>query len=265
MKRYFAALMITLLCSVAAWGQAANSTVPSTQSLNALNANNVCRIFFTKPKPGADSQLEQARQKHMQFHKSQGDTWTWHTYVIETGDSQGTMVTSTCGHSWKDFDAWEQKMGKVDRADAMASMGPFEASSTNRFYVYRADMSLREAHAAPPPMEAVTIYVLHPGAGNDFVEAITKITAALKKEPSWPKTAGWMQLVNGGEGPTFVVLSGRQSWADFAPLDKSITDIATEAYGKEAADALFKVIRDSTAHVFTETAVYRPDLSYLPK
>jgi hypothetical protein len=210
-------------------------------------------------------QLEQARQKHMQFHKSQGDTWTWNTWEIATGDNTGVYVTSTCGHAWKDFDAWEKKMGKVDRQDAMASMGPFEQASWNGFYTYRSDLSLREANTQPAPMESVAIYVLHPGATNDFVEAINKITAALKKDPNWPKTSGWLQLVNGGEAPTFVVLGARQSWADFAPLDKSVQDVTTAAYGKEGADALLKVIRDTTAHLYTETAVYRPDLSYLPK
>jgi hypothetical protein len=156
-------------------------------------------------------------------------------------------------------------MGKVDRQDAMASMGPFEQASWNGFYTYRSDLSLREANTQPAPMESVAIYVLHPGATNDFVEAINKITAALKKDPNWPKTSGWLQLVNGGEAPTFVVLGARQSWADFAPLDKSVQDVTTAAYGKESADALLKVIRDTTAHLYTETAVYRPDLSYLPK
>jgi hypothetical protein len=254
-----------VLFSVAAWGQASGQTAPTTQQLNALNAKNICRVYFTTPKGGSASQLEQARQKHMQFHKSQGDTWTWNTWEISTGEHTGTYVTSTCGHVWKDFDDWDKKMGKVDAADAAASMGPFQQASWNGFYVYRADMSLAPADRAPSAMDSVTIYVLHPGTAPEFTAAVSKINAALSKQSDWPKTSGWLQLANGGEGPTFVLLNARQSWADYAPLDKSVADVLNEAYGKEGADATLKVIRDSTAHVLTETAVYRPDLSYLPK
>src|SRR5437868_14488968 len=98
-------------CMAQAGGAAAGS---STQAINAQNANNVCRIFFQTPKPGMDQQFEAARKKHNAFHRAQKDTWTWNTFAIQTGDNTGTYVTSTCGHAWKDFDAWEAKMGKVD-------------------------------------------------------------------------------------------------------------------------------------------------------
>lgn len=256
--------MFTAFLSAACASSSAQSA-PSYQSINAQNANNVCRIYFTTPKSGMASQFEEARKKHMQFHKSQSDTWTWNTWEIATGDNTGTFVTSTCGHAWKDFDDWEKKMGKVDAADATAGMGPLEQRSWNGFYVYRADMSLAPANRAPSAMESVTIYVLHPGMQTDFIDAVNKLNAAVAKQPNWPKTSGWLQLANGGEGPSFVSLGGRQSWADYTPLPKSVLEAATEAYGKEGADALFKTLRDSAAHVFTETAVYRPDLSYLPK
>jgi len=93
---------------------------------------------------------------------------------------------------------------------------------------------------------------------------IKKINDALGKQPDWPKTSGWLQLVNGGEGPTFVLLNSRKNWADFAPLLKTVADILTEAYGKETSDQNQKTIRDSTAHIFTEEAAYRTDLSYAP-
>jgi len=73
-----------------------------------------------------------------------------------------------------------------------------------------------------------------------------------------------MQLMNGGEVPTFVLLNQRKNWADFAPLPKTVIDVVTETYGKEASDEIQKTIRDSTAHILTEAATYREDLSYVP-
>jgi hypothetical protein len=61
-----------------------------------------------------------------------------------------------------------------------------------------------------------------------------------------------------------VLLNSRQNWADFAPLPKSVAEVVNETYGKEAGDAIFKTIRDSTDHLFTESALYRADLSYSP-
>jgi len=73
-----------------------------------------------------------------------------------------------------------------------------------------------------------------------------------------------LQLVNGGEGPTFVLLSARKNWADFAPLPKTLADVLNDTFGKETADQIQKTVRDCTAHQFTEAAAYRADLSYVP-
>src|ERR1700687_4619713 len=59
----------------------------SAGSNNAQNANNVCRVYFSMPKPGMGQQYEAGRKKHMQFHRDQKDTWTWKTFAIETGDN----------------------------------------------------------------------------------------------------------------------------------------------------------------------------------
>jgi len=265
MKSGTAILAVSLICCTTCWAQAGSGTSNySTPALNAQNGSNLCRVYFIKPKPGAEAQLEEGRKKHMQFHKSQNDTWTWSTFAIETGMNTGVYVTSTCGHAWKDFDEWEQRMGKADTADASANLTPFEQSSWNGFYLYRSDMSLAPANRPPAPITAVTIYVLHPGAQNEFTDAIRKINEALGKQPDWPKTSGWLQLLNGGEGPEYVLLSSRQNWADFAPPKKSVQDVVSETYGKEGADAIFKTIRDATEHLSTESALYRSDLSYIP-
>ena len=254
-----------LLCGALCWSQSsASAGAASTQAINAQNENNLCRIYFTKAKSGQEQQLEAGRKKHIQFHRAQKDTWTWNTWTRETGDDTGSYVTSTCGHAWKDFDEWEARMGKADAADALANMGPYLGGSTDGFYLYRADMSLAPANQPPAPMAAVTIYTLHPGAAPDFIAAVKKVNDALSKQPDWPKTSGWYQLVNGGQGPTFVLVSARQNWAGFEPLAKSVPDVLNEVYGPETAGQILKTMRDSTKHLSTETALYHPELSYVP-
>ena len=210
-------------------GPNGSSAGSNTQEINAQNANNVCRVYFSMPKPGMGQQYEAGRKKHMQFHRDQKDTWTWNTFFIETGDNAGTYVTSSCGHAWKDFDEWEARMGKADTADGATNMSPHVQNGRNGFYVYRSDMSLAPANQPAAPMTAVTIFVLHPGAGPDFIAAIKKVNDALGKQADWPKTSGWLQLVNGGEGPTFVLLNSRKNWADFAPLPKTLADVLNDS------------------------------------
>jgi hypothetical protein len=261
------AILSAALCATLSWGQSSSGAAPasSTAALNQQNANNLCRVYFTTPKPGGSAAFEAGRKKHMAFHAAQKDTWTWNTWAIDSGDNTGSFVTSSCGHAWKDFDEWEARMGKADTADADLNLTPTTAAGHNGFYLYRADMSLAPANQAPAPMTAVTVYVLHPGAGPDFIAAIKRINDALSKQPDWPKTSGWLQLVNGGEGPTFVLLNARKNWADFEPLSKTPTDVVMETYGKEEGAAIMKAVRDTTAHIFTEAAIYRADLSYIPK
>ena len=103
-------------------------------------------------------------------------------------------------------------MGKADTADGAKNSDPLCPEWPQCFYVYRSDMSLAPANRPTAPITAVTVFVLHPGAGPDFMAAIKKVNEALGKQADWPKTGGWLQLVNGGEGPTFVLLSSRKNW-----------------------------------------------------
>jgi hypothetical protein len=126
-------LVAALASSSLGWTQVGSAAGASTQEINTLNANNVCRVYFSMPKPGTTQQYEQGRKKHMEFHRAQKDTWTWRTFAIETGDNAGMFVTSTCGHAWKDFDDWETRMGKADTADVDVKSYPACAERKKQF------------------------------------------------------------------------------------------------------------------------------------
>ena len=117
MRIPIAGLVVSCLYVASTVAQTGSTAGSSTQQINAQNANNVCRVYFSTPKPGMGQQYEFGRKKHMQFHRDQKDTWTWNTFAVETGDNAGMYVTSSCGHAWKDFDEWEARMGKADTAD----------------------------------------------------------------------------------------------------------------------------------------------------
>jgi hypothetical protein len=259
MQNHMLRLMVGSFLVATGWAQASN-----TAAINQQNANNYCRVYFVTPKAGQTQQYEAGRKKHVQFHRTQKDTFTYQAYSIETGEGAGNYVYATCNHALKDFDEWEARMGKADTADAAATMDPYTQSGSNGIYVYRADMSLQPPNQPPAPLTQVAVYQLHPGSAPDFIAAVKKTNEALSKQADWPKNSGWMQLVNGGEAPSFVLLTSRKNWAEFAPLPKSVVDVLTETYGKEQADAIQKTIRDCTDKIHTEAATYRADLSYIP-
>ena len=62
-------LVVSCLYVASALAQSGTSAGSTTQEINAKNANNVCRVYFSIPKPGMDQQYEAGRKKHMQFHR----------------------------------------------------------------------------------------------------------------------------------------------------------------------------------------------------
>ena len=231
----------------------------------AQPAGNVAEINIHTPKPGSTDKYEAARKKHMAWHKAQKDTWTWLTWEVVSGPDSGTYYTASFGHAWKEFDGHE-KFQKDDSADFDKAIGPTLGRSFTSYYARRADMSLTAPNADPPaPYSVLTYFQLKPEGMNDFVEAVKKVNEGIKKTNyALPGPSAWYQLLNGGEGPMFILAGGRANWAAFAPNDKTLDQMMEEAFGKDAGAATLASLRKAIHSSRTETVKYRADLSYLP-
>lgn len=231
----------------------------------AQPAGNVAQINLHTPKPGMADKYEAARKKHMAWHKAQKDPWEWHTWQVVSGEASGTYYTGTFGHAWKDFDG-QARFEKDDLADYGKGIGPTLGRTYSSYYVRRADMSLSPPSAEPPSAYTVVTYYLLTAEGmNDFIDGVKKINEAIKKT-SYPQAgpSSWYQLVNGGEGPMFLIAGGRANWAAFAPNEKTLDQMMEEAYGKEQAAAILARGRKAIRSIRSETLQYRADLSYVP-
>ena len=223
----------------------------------------VSEVHVTTPKPGMTAQWEAGRKQHSAFHGAQKDTWNIFVWEILTGERAGSYVMSSPGHNWKDFDA-RDAFNKLDAPDVEKSMGPSTAGSTTAYYVYRDDLSLTKPPAAPAKMRTTASYTVIPEHMNDFTEAIKKINAAIQKTNYPAKPSRWYQLANGGDAPTFVLITDRASWGDMEPPEKKLEDALTEAYGDSGPQVL-EQLRRGARRIVTEMSVYRPDLSYVAK
>jgi hypothetical protein len=231
----------------------------------AQDVGRVVEIHINRVKPGMTAQYEAGRKKHMAWHKSQKDPWSWYVWEVLTGEGTGSYVVGTFQHQWKDFDGRE-KFGQADTADALASMGPSLAGEQMSYYLYRADLS-SGPEVFPPATKllAVTHFMIKPDGLNDFLEGVKKVGEAISKT-KYPQagTNRWYQLANGGQSPHFVLAGERAGWASFQPpTDKALDAAMEEAFGKEQGAAALASLRKAIQSVWTEALQYRPDLSYV--
>jgi len=224
----------------------------------------IAEIHINRIKPGMTQQYEAGRKKHMAWHKSQNDTWSWYTWAVVTGEGTGSYVIGTFEHNWKDLDGRE-KFIQADGADAQANMGSFLAGEEQSYYRYRADLSRSQETLPPAPLISITHFMLKPDGTNDFIDGVKKVNEGFKKT-NFPQAgpSRWYQLVNGGEGPHFVLVGDRSNWASFQPpTDKTLDSMMEEAYGKEQGAAVLSSLRKALRATFTAALQYRPDLSYV--
>jgi hypothetical protein len=223
----------------------------------------IAQVIVTRAKPGATKPYEEGRKRHMAWHNSQNDPWGWQTWQVTSGPDVGSYVTVAFGHHWKDFDTWEAKFAEGDNADVEKNLTPHTESAVVGYYNFLADLSRPASEATPARMTEVVHFLLKPGASGAFRHAISRAHEAITKT-SWPVNYLWFELWNGGEGPHYVLVLPRRSWADMAEPETSFPAMLTKAFGPFEAGQILEAFDTATRSQSSEMHVYRPDLSYVP-
>jgi len=223
----------------------------------------VSEAHLTMAKPGMTAQWEAGRKAHSAFHAAQKDTWNVFVWQFVSGEHTGAYLMASPGHNWKDFDARED-FNKLDLPNVEKTMSASTGSSITSYYVFRDDLSLTKPPATPAKMRTTATYTLIPEHLADFIDAVKKINAAIQKTNYPTKPSRWYALANGGDAPTFVLLTDRASWSDMEPPEKKLEDALKDAYGDTGPQVL-EQLRKSCRRITTETSVFRADLSYMPK
>src|SRR5262245_5217884 len=232
---------------------------PTTRA--AAQEANLAQIFFNKVKAGTQSQYEEGRRRHMEWHKAKADSWAWLTWEVLTGDKTGGYYVGTFDHAFKDFDGRDE-LEAADAADSVTNMGSSVESTSQSLYLRRGDMGPR-SEGPPTKLLQVIHFHLKPDAVNDFVESAKKVADASKKT-NYAIRPEWFQLFSGGMGPEFVLVYGRNSWAELQPPDKTLDAMMEDALGKTAGAATLSTLRKAVVYTESELLAYRADLSHLP-
>lgn len=223
----------------------------------------VCQVSVWTAKAGSEAAWAEGRKKHMELHKAQKDSFSWLAWEILNGDRAGSFITGTFDHYWKDYDG-RDAFDALDSADVAKTFGAATSSSTTGFWIHMSGASRSKPGATvPSKYSQLTHYYVNLADVPRFEDALETVKAELDKI-SWPTYSNWYRLASGGEGPHYVLSTARDSYADFAPPEKSLIQALSEAMGPRKADELMSTVRESTAKIYTEVMQYRPDLSYVP-
>ncbi len=222
---------------------------------------NVSRVTIWQPKPGMSGKLEEGLKRHNAFHQKQADPMPLITYTIESGPNTGAYLRLAPNRQWKDFDA-EAAREKLDAADTAVNTEPYIASAITSYYRSLPELS-RPKDGQPPAMYSITFYRVKFGKSEDFTRAITKFHEAIGKT-AWPVNYTWFALVNGADGPEYVLSTPRENWAAFNPPEKAFPKMMEEAFGRADADSIRQTFQDAVSGMSSEIIAYRGDLSYVP-
>ncbi len=252
----------------AAWAPLCLLLAAPAASAQAEKPANVCRVYFTQAKPGMGNEFEAGRKRHVAFHKSINDTWSWNTYQVETGENAGSYSTVTCDHHWKDFDTWEQTHGDADGADAAKNLEPYSAGGSNSFYLYMSDVSSGGGAPGSAPLMQLIHFDVKIGHAQEFQNAVRKIHEAIQKT-KWPSADDlanyhWYALADGGDGSHYVIVLPLKSWADMEDPETPFPAMLEKAFGRAEAREIFDALDSSVKHEYYEILRYRPALSYVP-
>jgi hypothetical protein len=221
----------------------------------------ICEINLSVPKPGAEKQFEEARKKHNEFHRTEKDKNSIMIWAILTGPDTGKYLTSVCGLTWKELGGHDD-FNQRDAADIQQTLRPSLTSNQRSYFVLRPDLSLVPDPTAQTKMVSVVHYFVKPAGIAQFTDSIKRINAAIVKSKYPAKPSRWFVLANGGEGPHYVLVTDRNSWADMQGPELQLVDMLKQVYGND--DKTLQTLRDAVDHTVSEMLELHADLSYLP-
>ena len=203
------------------------------------------RVVVLAPKPGRQADFEAGYERHLAWHRSHRDPWTWYGWSFVLGDRIGRFMDGTFGHAAADFDAPVEPA--ADAADNAVNVTPVADFLSHGVYERLVESSRGPALPDTTAFLALTTYHVAPGREAEF----EKLLGARANAP--PRSAAgarysWYRLRLGGDTPQYLLMRAAPSW--------------------EAAIALPEFLAHSAGtlvqRVTAELLRYRPTLSYRP-
>jgi hypothetical protein len=238
-----------LTISLAAAGRIACAEAPS-----------VARMVFLTAKPQDKAQLEQAIKRQMDWRREQKDDWRWLTWEYVSGEA-GRYAIATFGHTWQDYD-----QPKVSPWVEAQDQGALAALSTRppmiQYFDHVDKVSAAGADQDTPTMAEIAVFQLQFGKTAQFYEAVRQFHDAMQKAACRERYE-WFELLNGGEGPQFMLFLPRSNWAAFDTQRGFLSEALEDSLGKRKSEKLVAQFSAAVKTYHRSAVRLRPELSKL--
>jgi hypothetical protein len=88
-----------------------------------LAQKHLAQFALWQPRNGQTAAFETGYKKHLVWHQSNGDTWSWYGWYFVSGPRYGQFLDATFDHAWRDFDHRVNPAG--DGADNQLNVEPY--------------------------------------------------------------------------------------------------------------------------------------------
>ena len=226
-------------------------------------SKNLAKVYFIKVKDGDSGAFQTALKQHAQWRMDNGDPWSWNVYQVVNGMNMGDFIIRSGGHSWADFDSYEDFNAKGS-ADFVKNVSPYIEKITSK--ISANDTTLVNWYPNGDEVNLIQVYAykLKPGHGMDFYNAVKEYGQAIKKEGR-KDYYGVIWSVNGGSELIVDLVFPYKNWAEMEGPKEQWRDFTKRVLGEEKAKIVREKLQNSYTDVHGFVVQLRKDLSVKAK
>ncbi|WP_394828783.1 hypothetical protein [Pendulispora albinea] len=217
----------------------------------------VAQVAVWRPKSGQEQHFENGYKQHLQWHKTNGDTWSWYGWYVVSGPRYGQFIDATFDHAWSDFD--KAVNPAEDRADNGLHTVPFGDVQTIYKIALVPELSIGQTGGLTSKLvRLITLSVLDTEGAT---QVLARLRAQYQNKQDTQDKQGLTsflvyRLVDGGDANQVQLLLGFGSQEEYGKSESIFRDIRALEHGAKVK---------AFAGMTSETLVYRADMSLFPR
>jgi hypothetical protein len=215
----------------------------------ATAQSNMAYFTVWKPMPGEESNFEAGYKKHLQWHKDNGDKWSWYGWYVILGPRVGWFIDATFNHTWADFDKPVKPV--EDRQDSHLHVSPFGDNQYNYKLAFLPALSISDTGSLKSKyLRMITLQVTSMDTSKRVID---KLKEAYRLKGSTCFLT--YKMADGGPLNQWQLFIGFSSYEEYGKSESILEEISQ-------AENSLKV--KTVSSVVSETLIYLPDMSRFP-
>ena len=215
----------------------------------SAQTNSVAQFAIWKPKEGHLQNFENGYKQHLNWHKINGDKWSWYGWYVVSGTRYGQFIDATFDHTWADFD--KAIKPAEDFADNMLHVLPFADFQTAFKVSFYPKLSTVDTFSNKLKLiKFVTLTTTNIDNGLRLVNKLKEFYTS--KQIKSFKT---YQVVDGGATNQILLLMGFDSWEEYS---------VSETFNEKVTELEQSLKMKTIGSINAETMIYRADMSLFP-